>query len=82
MFTFAKLMVHEFQIRVLPQIAASTTTIKEYVAREKGIDARTINEVRVLKRSIDARHRQIFVNLSIRVFVNECPADEGYEQVS
>ena len=74
-------MIQEFQIRVLPQIAANTKTIKEHVAREKGIDARTINDVRVLKRSIDARHRQIFVNLSVRVFVNEQPDDDGYERV-
>ena len=35
-------MVHELQIRVLPNIAASTATIKDYVAKEKGFDARTI----------------------------------------
>ena len=58
-------MVHELQIRVLPNIAASTATIKDYVAKEKGFDARTIKEVRVLKRSIDARQRTIFVNESI-----------------
>ena len=74
-------MIQEYQIRVLPHVAASTATIKEFVAREKGIDARTINELRVLKRSIDARHRQIYVNLSVRLFINEMPADEGYERV-
>ena len=69
------------QIRVLPQIAASTATIREYVAREKGIDSRTIRDIRVVKRSIDARHRQVFVNLSLRVYVNETPADEGFSRV-
>ena len=74
-------MIQEMQIRVLPQIAASTATIREYVAREKGIDSRTIRDIRVVKRSIDARHRQVFVNLSLRVYVNETPADEGFIRV-
>ena len=74
-------MIQEMQIRVLPQIAASTATIREYVAREKGIDSRTIRDIRVVKRSIDARHRQVFVNLSLRVYVNETPADEGFCRV-
>ena len=74
-------MIQEMQIRVLPQIAASTATIREYVAREKGIDSRTIRDIRVVKRSIDARHRQVFVNLSLRVYVNETPADEGFSRV-
>ncbi|MGN0282884.1 MAG: NAD(P)/FAD-dependent oxidoreductase [Prevotella sp.] len=74
-------MIQEFQIRVFPHIAASSATIKEHVAREKGIDARTITEVRVLKRSIDARHRQIFVNLSVRIYINENPTDDGYQRV-
>ena len=73
-------MVHELQIRVLPNIAASTATIKDYVAKEKGFDARTIKEVRVLKRSIDARQRTIFVNLSLRVFVNEMPDDMPFHK--
>ena len=74
-------MIQEMQIRVLPQTAASTATIREYVAREKGIDSRTIRDIRVVKRSIDARHRQVFVNLSLRVYVNETPADEGFIRV-
>lgn len=73
-------MVHELQIRVLPNIAASTATIKDYVAKEKGFDARTIKEVRVLKKSIDARQRTIFVNLSLRVFVNEMPDDMPFHK--
>ena len=52
--------------------------LKDHVAREKGIDARTINHIRVLKRSIDARQRTIFVNLKVRIYVNEEPTDEEY----
>ena len=41
-------MIQEYQIRVLPVQAASTQTIIEYLAREKGLDARTVNSLRVL----------------------------------
>ena len=71
-------MIQEYQIRVLPVVASHEQNIRQYVADEKGIDARTINAVRVLKRSIDARQRTIFVNLTVRVYINEMPLDEEY----
>ena len=71
-------MIQEYQIRVLPVVASHEQNIRQYVADEKGIDARTINAVRVLKRSIDARQRTIFVNLTVRVYINEMPQDEEY----
>lgn len=71
-------MTNDYQIRVLPNIAYSMATIKEYIAREKGFDARTISGVRVLKRSIDARHNPVYVNLTIRVFVGEEPPVDEY----
>ena len=72
-------MTKEYQIRVLPVVAASENAIKRYLAEERGIDQRTINSVRVLKKSIDARQRTIFVNLKIRVYINEVPQDDEYE---
>ena len=72
-------MTKEYQIRVLPVVAASENAIKRYLAEEQGIDQRTINSVRVLMKSIDARQRTIFVNLKIRVYINEVPQDDEYE---
>ena len=71
-------MVYEYELRLLPEQAFTEQSIKEYVAREKGIDERKVNAVRVLKRSIDARQRTIWVNLSVRVFVNEKPSEEEF----
>lgn len=65
-------------MRVLPEIAANEQRIKEFVAREKGINLRDINAVRILKRSIDARQRTIYVNLKVRIYVNEIPQDDEY----
>ena len=71
-------MIQEYQIRVLPVVASSEQNIRQFVAEDKGIDARTINAVRVLKRSIDARQRTIFINLTVRVYINELPQDDEY----
>jgi hypothetical protein len=74
-------MVKELQIRVVPQVAYSTESIAGYVSKEMAIDRRTITAVRVTRRSIDARQRQVFVNLTVQVFVNEQPQEEMYEKV-
>ena len=71
-------MIHEFQIRVQPRDAANEQSLKQYIAREKGMDVRTITAVRILRRSIDARQRIIFVNLMVRVFVNEMPKGDEF----
>lgn len=73
-------MIHEYQLRILPEQAASEQSLKQYIGREKGLDVRTINAIRILKRSIDARQRTIYVNLTIRVFVNETPSEEEFKR--
>jgi uncharacterized FAD-dependent dehydrogenase len=73
-------MIQEYQLRVLPQVAADERRLTAYIADEKGLDARRVNAVRVLKRSIDARQRTIYVNLKVCVYINEMPTDKGYVQ--
>ena len=73
-------MIHEFQLRLLPEQAANENSIKQNVAREKGLDPRAITAVRVLKRGIDARQRTIYINLSVRVFVREQPTEPEYQE--
>lgn len=73
-------MIQELQLRILPEQAANEQSIKQHVAREKGWDVRTIQAVRTLKRSIDARQRTIFVNLTVRIYINELPTDNEYTE--
>ena len=75
-------MTYEYQLRLLPQQAYTEESIRDYVAHDKGLDVRTITHVQVLKRSIDARQRTIFVNLSVRVFANEMPEKIEYQVVN
>lgn len=80
--TFVCVMVKEFQLRLLPQEAFNEQSIRRYVAREFGFDERTITAVRTLKRGIDARQRQVVVNVAVRVYINEQPADAVYTPVN
>ena len=72
-------MIQEYQLRVLPEVAANEQRLKEYLVQEKGLNVRDINATRILKRSIDARQRTIFVNLNVRVYLNEMPKDNEYQ---
>lgn len=72
-------MIYEYNIRVLPEVATNEQRLKAYLVREKGLDERTLNATRILKRSIDARQRTVFVNLTVRAYVNEVPRDDEYQ---
>lgn len=76
------IMTHEYQLRILPEQAASEQSLKQYISQEKGLDIRTINAIRTLKRSIDARQRTIYINLTVRVFINEIPSEEEFERTN
>ena len=71
-------MIQEYTLRILPQQARSSQSIIQYLAQEKGLDARTVNALRVLRKSIDARQRTIYVNLTVRAYINEIPTDDEY----
>lgn len=71
-------MIQEFQLRVLPEQAANEQSLKQFIGQDKGLDIRTIHALRILKRSIDARQRTIYVNLKVRLYINEIPQDEEF----
>lgn len=74
-------MFKQLNIRVAPNIAADERLLTRYAAGEIGIDARTIKGLRVRRRSIDARQRQIYINLSIDLYINEMPPRLDFEPV-
>ena len=65
-------MTREINLRILPQEAYNEQSIMAYLQQKEGIRAQAI---RVLKRSIDARQRTIYVNLTVRVYMNEEPEE-------
>lgn len=74
-------MVQDIQLRVLPQVAASEAAIRTFLVQEKGVDSRRLKGLRVVKRSIDARQRQVMVNLTVRVWMDEEPDAESFERI-
>jgi uncharacterized FAD-dependent dehydrogenase len=69
-------MIKEVQYRLSPKEASSEQTLRQIVAGEEGIAPGDISAIRIIKRSIDARQRAIYVNLTLRIFINEHPENE------
>lgn len=74
-------MIQELQLRIQPEEAINEQSIKQVVARETGIDIGHIQAVRVIKRSVDARQRTIFINVKVRAYIDEMPEDGEYQSV-
>lgn len=74
-------MIQELQLRILPEEAANEQSLKQVVARETGTAVPHIHTVRVLKRSIDARQRTIYVNVKLRAFIDEQPDEPEFRSV-
>ena len=71
-------MIQEYQIRVQPHVAANEQALRSWLADKYGFDVRTLTAVRILRRSIDARQRTIFVNLKVRCYLNEQPQQDEF----
>lgn len=74
-------MTADYSLRLLPHEACSEENIRTALIREKGLDDKHLTALRVLKRGIDARHRQVVVNLLVRVYIDEQPPQQLYEPV-
>ena len=75
-------MVKEIQLRILPEEAANEQALKVVLSRELALSVTDIHAVRILKRSIDARQRTIFVNLKVQAFIQEDPSEPAYQSVA
>ncbi len=73
-------MIQDFQLRVVPQVAASDAALRTCLVEEQGVSARQLQGFRVIRRSIDARQRQIFVNLTVRCWLDEPMAEEPFQR--
>lgn len=64
-------MKHEIQLVVPPPVAADERLLKQHIAAQLFCKPESITGIILLKRSIDARSRNIKVNLKLEVYVNE-----------
>ena len=72
-------MWNEFQFQVDPETAASPELLRTAAATHAGISEVEISHVQILKRSIDARQRQVKVNLKVKIFSKENYIEEVIE---
>ena len=64
-------MVKEFHLRVSPKIAGEPDLLKQYISNTKQIPQDEISHIEILKRSIDARQKNVIINLKVNVYVDE-----------
>ena len=74
-------MIHELSIRVLPWVAASEQALIRSIARQRGISAEGITAAKILRRSIDARQRTVYIQLNVRIYINEQPEEEHFTPI-
>ena len=64
------------QLRVSPETAYNSMRLSAEVSTRLGIDINRLKEVRIVRRSIDARQRRVMINLSLDLFIDEMPLPE------
>ncbi len=64
-------MQQEFQIQVPPEVAQNQAQLKQLIAKKVNIKVDEIRHIEILKRSIDARQKNIKINLRIKAFIKE-----------
>ena len=69
------------QLRVLPEVAYDAANLRTDVAQRLEVSPQQIHAIRPVKRSIDARQRQVMVNLTLEVFIDEDPTSLSYERI-
>ena len=74
-------MQKEIIIKVSPKEASSTESIKQIVASQLDIQISEIKAVRIVKRSIDARQRNVFVNLTLNIYIEESEPESKFEEI-
>ncbi|MBD5239846.1 MAG: FAD-binding protein [Bacteroidales bacterium] len=75
-------MRENLQLRLTPEVAFEPLRLLARVSTELNIDANRITSVTPLKRSIDARQRQVMVNLQVLVTIDEPPMDPSERLVT
>jgi len=73
-------MHQDIDIRISPREASDIHTVQSIAASKASIQTKDITSARIIKRSIDARQRNIFVNLRVRLYINEQEPKIVYEK--
>ena len=69
-------MQKELQISLKPAFAADPAKIKEIAAQQAGVKVKDITKLELLKRSIDARGKEVKFIVRVKLYINEQPEGE------
>lgn len=64
-------MIQDLQLRLDPATAYTPLRLQAEVSTLLGVDANRIGDIKVMRRSIDARQRRVMVNLDLKVYIDE-----------
>lgn len=64
-------MKKKLNLRITPPEANNPEIIKQIIAAESGVETESVTGFNYQKKSIDARSRQVFINLTLETFINE-----------
>jgi uncharacterized FAD-dependent dehydrogenase len=64
-------MQKECVIRVLPEIAGGKDRLYQHLRKQEGLSKEDLRHVEVLRSSIDARAKQAYYNLKVRLYIGE-----------
>lgn len=64
-------MQKTISLKLLPSEAANEAIVKKYIAKAETVTVSAVSGFTILKQSIDARGKQAWVNLSLKVYINE-----------
>src|SRR6187200_2025593 len=75
-------MKKQLTLKVKPSEAADDNYLKKIVAVETGCKVSDITGYTILRKSIDARSRQVYINLSIEAFIKEPYHHRSFNKIS
>jgi uncharacterized FAD-dependent dehydrogenase len=75
-------MKKQLTLKVKPSEAADDSYLKKIVAVEVGCKVPDITGYTILRKSIDARSRQVYVNLSIEAFINQPYHHQSFSKIN
>jgi uncharacterized protein len=64
-------MIKQVQINISPETSADESAVRKIAVSLAGLDQSEVSRIRIVKRSVDARKKNIRVNLTVDVFSGE-----------
>jgi hypothetical protein len=64
-------MQQKISLKILPSEAADDSIIKKHIASAASKKLSSVSGFQIIKKSIDARGKNVFINLTLNAFIDE-----------